>query len=237
MLKFRKPVLPVHAPELSSNLSEEDIKLIEYLNNIYKFTFLGFTLTLLFSFIISSYFVNFYWNFLGFMFANFILTMYVVKKIHSLKSLTLGNNKEKFPKNKIILFLLFCVIYPLAFLPGLSYLTHHQSYYLYIPILFFNTIGNFIGIQMNLIINKNSFELEKECSYSSFIGGCVLGSIFTIIFGFNFNNILFCIITNIFLSFVTYVYTEKGIIDFSKENLDSIHVTMSLIFDLLCLFS
>jgi hypothetical protein len=233
MLRFRNPILPVYSEIIKQNKYEpEDYILINYLNSIYIFTFIGFAFSLSVSFILGYYFVNFTLNYLIIMVLNAILSIYLIKSIKSAQSMTIPNNKEKIPKDKVIKYFIFCGLYPLIFLPGISYIIHHNNYHLFFPILIFNTIGNLFGSLINLYTNINSIELVKESAFTSFIGGVFSGLTFTLIFsGFNYTNIFFWLISNIFISLVTYVNTEKGLLDFSKENLDSIDVAMSIIFD------
>ncbi len=233
MLRFRNPILPVYSEIIKQNKYEpEDYILINYLNSIYIFTFIGFALTLSVSFILGYYFVHFTWNYLIIMFVNAILSIYLIKSIKSIQSMTLPNNIEKIPKDKVIKYFILCGFSPLIFLPGISYLIHHNEYYLFFQILFFNTIGNLFGSLINLYTNINSIELVKDSAFTSFIGGVFSGLTFTLVFsGFNYTNVIFCLISNIFISLVTYVNTEKGLLDFSKENLDSIDVVMGVVFD------
>ena len=231
MLRFRNPILPVYSEIIKQNKYDpEDYILINYLNNIYTFTFIGFALTLCVSSILGYYFVNFNRNYLIIMIIDAILNVYLIKSIKSIQSIT------QIPKEKIIKYFIFCAMYPLVFLPAMSYLIHYNDYYLFFFILFFNNIGNFLGAFINLYTNINSVELVKESAFTSFLGGIFSGLAFTLVFssGFNYTNIIFCLISNIFMSLVTYVNTEKGLLDFSKENLDSIDVAMGVVFD--CFF-
>lgn len=216
----------------------------DYIQNIYKFTGLGFSLCLFVSLILSLIMpVLSKQNLIPIgiiIIINIIFNLYSLEKISTIKSI-IQYNREIIPENKKLWFILFSsscgiIIYPIV-------QESLKINFMIFPLTLSSTIGTFVGATYYAYSRPNLECIKWQGPLLGVVNGLIMSSlchIIAVLLGYSqFANILDMTISVVAIITVTGLIaadTQQAIEDYNNKNMDSINTSVKLFLDCLNIF-